>query len=40
MRWLRPIFVLFALLLVLSSGIVWLGLALTGQRFGQVMRRA
>ena len=28
------------LLLVLSSGIVWLGLALTGQRFGQVMRRA
>ena len=28
------------LLLVLSTVIVWLGLALTGQRFGDVMRRA
>jgi spermidine/putrescine transport system permease protein len=28
------------LLLFLSTGIVWLGLAVTGQRFGQVMRRA
>jgi len=28
------------LLLILSTGIVWLGLRLTGQRFGQVMRRA
>ncbi len=28
------------LLLLLSTAIVWLGLALTGQRFGDVMRRA
>jgi spermidine/putrescine transport system permease protein len=28
------------LLLILSTAIVWLGLALTGQRFGDVMRRA
>ena len=28
------------LLLMLSTAIVWLGLALTGQRFGDVMRRA
>jgi len=28
------------LLLVLSTAIVWLGLALTGQRFGDVMRRS
>ncbi len=28
------------LLLMLSTAIVWLGLALTGQRFGEVMRRA
>ena len=27
------------LLLILSTAIVWLGLALTGQRFGDVMRR-
>ena len=28
------------LLLILSTAIVWLGLKLTGQRFGDVMRRA
>jgi spermidine/putrescine transport system permease protein len=28
------------LLLILSTGIVWLGLKVTGQRFGDVMRRA
>jgi spermidine/putrescine transport system permease protein len=28
------------LLLILSTGIVWLGLQLTGQRFGDVMRRS
>ncbi len=28
------------LLLVLSTAIVWLGLKLTGQRFGDVMRRS
>ena len=28
------------LLLVLSTAIVWLGLTLTGQRFGDVMRRS
>ena len=28
------------LLLVLSTAIVWLGLALTGQKFGDVMRRS
>ena len=28
------------LLLILSTGIVWAGLKLTGQQFGDVMRRA